>query len=44
MEACVERTSEVKEVEDMVAEVDRFGKRALQEPEGGVKPPLQMQE
>src|SRR5882724_8365240 len=47
MEACVERNSEVeevkeiKEVEDMVAEAARYGKRALQEPEGGVKPPLQ---
>src|SRR5258707_1106439 len=50
MEACVERNSEVeevkeiKEVENMVAEAARFGKRALQEQEGGVKPPLQMQE
>ena len=59
MEACVERRSEVEEVnevEDMVAEVAgpgmsfgiqetaRFGKRALREQEGGVKPPLQIQE
>jgi hypothetical protein len=57
MEACVERRSEVeevnevKEVEDLAAEMvreiqetARLGRQALQEQEGGIKPPLQMQE